>query len=274
VKKLSAFTLVHRPQREPAENVPASRAREAKARRAAPATGRLAVNPRTDEALSPPRRPQRVGLWDIDAYVGRLPALVQTLNRAQREFCFYELLAPVPAGLISQPERVRAWILHRFGRKRVPGLERNVIATDFFRRAEPVRVAQGLEYLCGMTASMIADDDDGYADWNLFSTARRRLLLVSSFELRRFANNAGRPFEVAVGAVVVAALLAARYSAVGYHDDTGCLFDYNDRRSDIVKGLKRMCIEKDCLELIPPRGRPAAEALVTALAAYTERRSS
>ena len=209
-----------------------------------------------------------VGIWDVGANVGRLPKVIAALNRAQQEYEFYQVLSAVPAGLISQPERVRAWSEALGGTRRLPGLKRNVIAADFFRRAERVRKDLPIDYLAGITASLIADEDEDEVQWNLFATWSARLVLVSSFQLREFAAKAERPFEAAVMGLVVAALLATRHSRLRFHDDTGCLFDYNEKRADIVRVLRQPRIEDGCLERIPTKHRAVALAIVRTLDRY------
>jgi hypothetical protein len=194
--------------------------------------------------------------------------VIEALNAAQDTYAFFESLAVVPARIISEPTRVRAWSRERRSSGRLEGIERNVIAGDFFERAETVRRGLGLGFLAGITSSMIADEDEEEVYYNLFSTSRGRLLLVSSYYLRAFARKAGRTFEAAVLGVTIAQLLAARYERLGFHEDRGCLFDENETRSTIVKVLRRLRIEPSCLALIPEADRAAASALVSALDAY------
>jgi hypothetical protein len=189
--RLPRFTLVHR-------------------RRAAPAVARAARRP-----PPAPRAPAaaaiavRVGLWDLGANLGRLPGLVAVLNRAQGALVFFETMAALPAGMVSRPERVRAWCRERRGQMRLPGLEPNVIAEDFYARADPVRRELGLDWLIGITPRRITGEQDGRLLWNVLSARRRRLLLVSSHGLRERAALGGAPFERAVGERALAALLAA-----------------------------------------------------------------
>jgi hypothetical protein len=250
--KLPEFTLVHQ-RRQPKGDTPGPTTRGATLR------------------ASPPRtKGKRVGIWDLGAYVGRLPQVIEAVNRAQDELVFFEAIAAMPAGTVSQPSRVRAWSNERGGPRRLPGLEANVIADDFFKRAERVRRDLGLDYLAGVTAKMIADEDEEQVYYNLFAAARQRLMLVSSYDLRKYAAKAGRPFESAVVGLVVASVLTLLHRRLEFHPDRGCLFDYNEDRAGIVKILKDPRIEDSCLQKIPPPHRPAALALVEALRRYTE----
>lgn len=218
----------------------------------------------------PATKAKRVGIWDLGAYVGRLPQVIEVVNRAQAALVFYEALAAMPTGTVSQPSRVRAWSRDRGGPRRLPGLEANVIADDFFKRAERVRRDLGLDYLAGLTSKMIADEDEEQVYYNLFAVARSRLILVSTCDLRTYAAKAKRPFESAVVGLVVAEVLTLLHRRLQFHPDRGCLFDYNEDRAGIVKILKDPRIEDSCLQKIPPSERPAAAALVEALRRYPE----
>jgi hypothetical protein len=220
------------------------------------------------KAVRPPARALQVGLWDLDAYVGGLPRVIAALNAAQQTYAFYECLAAMPAGIVSEPRRLRSWSRERTGSSRLASVERNIVAGDFFDRAERVRRDVGLDYLAGVTASMIADEDDEQVYYNLFSTSCGRLLLASTWDLRKYASKAGRTFEAAVLGVTIAQLLVARHRRVEFHDDRGCLFDSNFKRSTIVRVLREPKVEERCLSLIPAGERPAVQALVSALGAY------
>jgi hypothetical protein len=249
--KLPEFTLVHQRWQ----------ARGDKAGRAGAERAAFAGSP-------PPTKASRVGIWDLGAYVGRLPQVIEAVNRAQNELVFYEALAAMPTGTVSQPSRVRAWSKALGGPRRLPGLLANVIAEDFFKRAERVRRDLGLDYLAGLTAKMIADEDAEQVYYNLLAAARSRLILVSTCDLRKYAARAGRPFESAVVGLVVAEVLTLLHRRLEFHPDRGCLFDYNEDRAGIVKVLKDPRIEDSCLQKIPLAHRPAAVALVEALRQY------
>jgi hypothetical protein len=257
--KLPKYTLVHRKRGSPA--AAAEGVREA-AREALVAPG---------AAVSQARR---VGIWDLSAYVGHLPAVIDALNASQQDLVFYEAIAALPVGTVSQPERVRAWSKARTGSSRLPGVEENVIADDFFRRAGVVRRDLGLDYLAGITSRLVADEDEEELYWNLFSTHRGKLLLVSSAGLREYARRAGRPFEYAVAGVILAQLMEAIHPRLRFHEDRGCIFDYNEDRAGIVKMLRAPRIEESCLKLMKPAGRAAALAMVEALRQYAKGGSS
>jgi hypothetical protein len=256
--KLPRYTLVHRKR--------APRGAQGAAQPAGFVTGGAGM--RLPGAPAPA---QRVGIWDLGAYVGRLPAVIDVLNASQRDLVFYEAIAALPAGTVSRPERVRAWSQERTGSRRLPGVEDNVIAEDFFRRATVVRRDLGLDYLAGITSRLVADEDEGEIYWNLFSTCRGKLVLVSSSGLREYAQQAGRPFEYAVAGVILAQLMAALHPRLAFHQETrGCLFDYHEDRSGIVQVLKDPRIDEECLARMTPKVRTMATAMVEALRQYAK----
>lgn len=214
-----------------------------------------------------------VGIWDLGARVSRLPRIIEVLNAAQGLFTIFEVEAAIPAGMISRPERVVAWLREQTGkapsRKDRSEIENNMIAEDFYRRADIVRKDLGLDYLVGITPSMVAFEDAGQVYWNNFATYDKRLVLASTYDLRMFAEKAGRPFEVAVGGLICSMLLVAVNPKLGYHqENTGCLFDMNLDRKSIVKTIKNARIDERCMSLMRPKYRPVAEALLEALQNY------
>src|SRR5205085_8182589 len=112
---------------------------------------------------------ERVGIWDLGAWLGAgLPRLIDGLNAAQQRVAFFEVKATVPPGLTRDPERVRAWFqknvkrrLNADDRKEV---DENIISNDFFKLADAVRRDLGIEWIVGVTPSMVAGrEDDGSA---------------------------------------------------------------------------------------------------------------
>jgi len=211
-----------------------------------------------------------VGLWDLNALVSGLIPLVQRLNAAQKRFAFFNVIAAVPAGLVSDKARVAAWFKEqgphmRLTPSEVVELEDNTIAADFYPQGDKVRKEMGLDYLTGITTSTIVDEDEEEINWDLFSTEDGRILLVSSKGLREYAAQAGKPFEAAVAFVAIAELLAVLSPRVEYHEDRGCIFDCNDDRDSIVRGLRNPTIEPECLKLIPSYLQEGALALVEVL---------
>jgi hypothetical protein len=181
------------------------------------------------------RRPKviTVGIWELGTRAGYLPWLIEQLNAAQPLFTFFKIQAAIPSGIVSRPERVKAWAAEKLGhtvpKKKRDAIKDNVIAEDFFGRAERVRKDIGVELIVGVTPSMLAGDD-GEIYWNHLATSHGRTILASAYGMQEHARKAKRPLEVAVGLVAIAQLLATLNPQVEYHDDVGCVFDYNQPR--------------------------------------------
>jgi hypothetical protein len=219
-----------------------------------------------------------VALWDIDARVGGLPRIIEALNRAQELFTFFELQAPLPAGIVSRPERIIAWVrkrLHqqdkRLSKKAREEITHNVIANDFFKHATAVYQRLGVKYLVGITQGMIAgEEDDGSLYWNFFTDTDGARLLISSHDVRRYAKEAGRPFQVAIMMLVVAQVLLDVNAEAGLdvHPDTGCIFDENIHRDNVVISIRELKIEDRCLSLMDEKYREAAVKMMDVLRSY------
>lgn len=214
-----------------------------------------------------------VALWDLDARVGELPEIISLLNKSQPVFTFFDLQAPIPSGLVIQSEHFAAWAQKRLekpvSKKEREQFQDNLMSNDFYKHARGVYKNLGVDYLVGVTQYMVAGEEDGEYFWNYFSTSSNRIILVSTYDVREFARQAGRPFEVAVGMLVIAQLLATINKKVKFHEDTGCLFDFNESRVSFINSIKEAKIEPRCLERIETKYRAAAEAMMKALRAYS-----
>jgi hypothetical protein len=217
---------------------------------------------------------QRIGVWDLGAWLASLPQLLNRLNAVQQSLTFFMVQAMVPSGLIREPEGVIAWLTALCGRPPTPKRRKEiadnvVIDDDFFAVAKRIRTDLAVDYLVGITPSMIAgDDEDDGAYWDFFSSGLGRIGLASSAELRKFAAKSGRPLEAYLGMIIVAQVLALMSPKIEYHDDNGCLFDFNYERVGIIKSLKNLHIDPRCLKAIPVKHRAAALSLVRLLRNY------
>ena len=191
-----------------------------------------------------------VGVWDLNSYCSELPAAIELLNEPQKKLAFFPVRAAIHAGLISDKERVRAWVKShrtRLTAEQERELEENTIAEDFYPQAEMVRKQSGLDCLVGITRSMIAFEEDGKALFNYFITHQGKELLVSTYGLAEYAKRAGRPLEVVVAANTLSIALVALSPKLGYHDETrGCVFDMNDDRDSIVETMRSLLIDEEC----------------------------
>ncbi len=216
-----------------------------------------------------------VAIWDLDAKVSGLSEIVAAINKAQPIFTFFELRAPVPAGLVVRSDAFKRWALSRFGwhvtKKDEQEFKDNLLFDDFERFARVVRESIGVDYLVGITQQMVAFQEGRKVYWNYFSTYNQRVVLSSAYQMREFAKKAGRPLEVAIAGIVIAQLLQILSRKISYHENRGCLFDYNEERDTIVETIRKTEIDPQCLSLIDEKYRAAAEKMVKALRSYSSK---
>jgi hypothetical protein len=208
---------------------------------------------------------RKVGILDLAAWVSVLPRLIQRLNAAQDQFTFFDVQAPVPAGLIKKGDwyaDVKGFDLDARERKEI---STQIYANEFFRVAEGIRANLGLDYLVGLTAAMVAGIEKGSLYWNHFSTGRGALMLVSTADLREYASKANRSFEALVGYVLLGQFLCATNPKLRFHSNRGCLFDYNADRVSIAKSAVNPTIEAECAARIEPQYRKSAQKLTQLL---------
>lgn len=213
-----------------------------------------------------------VGLLDLGAWVTGLPKLLEVLNDCQSRFVFLEVQTPVPAGLVKEKENLVAWAEKQLGKKKLArtdrsDLGRNMLADEFMYFGKSARESNGLDTLIGLTSAMIAFLKGQILQWNYYAFGTQNVGLVSTCDLREFAKDAGRPYEAAIGMLIVGQLLALRNSELEYHPETrGCVFDFNEARSDLIVSIRAMRIEKQCVgKILDPKDREAAIALIKAL---------
>jgi hypothetical protein len=212
-----------------------------------------------------------VAIWDLGARVGQLPQLIYQMNAVQSSFTFFSVQAAIPAGPLTRSTNAD-WVRQytaRLNKSELNEIASNVFADSFFKPAQTVRQELGVDYLVGITPSLVAVEEDDVLYWNYFSTSSGRLMLASSYDLRRYARVAGRSFEVAVAIVVLGILIATVNPRSVFHEDTGCLFDFNGNRDSIVEVIRMPQIEPVCLKRIKEKYRAAAAALMELLRNYS-----
>lgn len=207
----------------------------------------------------------KVGILDLGVWMSELPALLKKLNSAQSQFRFYEVQAPVPAGLVKRA----VWYTSqgfKLSGKEQKQLERQINANEFYRVGANLREYFRIDYLVAISPFKIAGLAKKELYWNYFSVNEGPVVLASTNELRNFADIAGRPFAAMVGFVIVGQLVCAANPKVQFHADRGCLFDFNEKRVTIAHAALKPHIEPSCMNLIEPRFRDSAAALVRVLA--------
>jgi len=219
--------------------------------------------------LSRGQKVLRVGVLDMGAWIGHLPSLIESINGVQSLFTLFEVQAAMPAGLRRTPDGLAKWLEYKSGES-VSKSERNsiagdhVLADEFLVAADATRKSLSLDYLVGVTPAFVAGVDHEFY-WNHFSAHEGRCILVSVADVRKFASEAGRPFEVGVGVLIVAALLVATNPVLEFHDDTGCVFDYNESRVSLVETIRELRIDDQCRKLLKRRELAALLAVIQVL---------
>jgi hypothetical protein len=216
-----------------------------------------------------------IGVWSLNAWLGSvLGEIVDAFNAKQSTFVFFEIDSLVPAGLISKPERMVPWLRKVTGREPDERTQReirdNLIANEYFDLAKDVRTDLGLDYIVGITPSMVAGlEDDGGVYYNYFSTFEGEAVLASTNQLHEYAEKSGWPFEAFLANIIMSQFLVAMFwPKLGYHPDRGCLFDQNRRRAAIIDKVVDPEIEADCMEQIDLPFRAATKALLDQLGSY------
>ncbi|MBB5696518.1 hypothetical protein [Muricoccus pecuniae] len=214
---------------------------------------------------------RRVGVWDLEVNAGFLPDVLERLNAIQDVFAFEMVDVAVPRAVSTGGESTLAWARERIDSRRVArsakDLRRNVVASRLKIIGAQVRLTFGFDLVVVLTPDMIAFEDGGETFWNFFSWADDSVVIVSAADVRDFARQADRPFEVGLSAMMLAQVLEELlHPAVDFHkENRGCLFDFNEERATLVHTFRALRIEPSCLESIPEPYRTAAESMVGAL---------
>ncbi|HSB09704.1 MAG TPA: hypothetical protein VLM38_09490 [Blastocatellia bacterium] len=220
-----------------------------------------------------------VAIWDLDAKVDGLTEVMETLNKSQPVFTFFDLRAPVPAGLVIHSEFFTEWARRRMkfrvSKKEKANLRSNLMFNDFYDYARVVREQTGVDYLVGITRYKVAWEDGEDVYWDYFTTSDKGVILVSAYDMREYSSEAGRPLETAMAGMVIAQLLQELHKKALFHtENRGCLFDFNDERDTIVESIRAARIEDKCLMKIDAKYRDAARSMVKALKDYSPKREA
>jgi hypothetical protein len=90
--------------------------------------------------------------------------------------------------------------------------------------------------------------------------------LVSTVDVRQYAEEAEQPFETGVMYIALGQLIVAmHWPRMGFHDDEGCILDYNANRHNVVRGLRRPAIDRRCYSLLRPAMRQPIARLLSLL---------
>ena len=216
------------------------------------------------------------GIWDLGAWVGGLPDVIQVMNQAQERVMFFEVQSAIPSSIVSNKRRVIEWAEQQLKRPQTAREKREqtdaVIDLDFFALAEPVRKDVGVHYLIGVTPDAIAgevDDEEGHVvHSDFYCSVDTKTSLVSTAGLREYAEQANRTFEFAVAFVIVSVVFSTLNTKIGYHENKNCLMDYNYDRSNITGRLAEPAICADCAKASRPKVLKTAQILLGQLSQY------
>ncbi len=229
-------------------------------RKSAPATAAVAAGP---------KRPARIGIWDLNASAGSLPHLLDAIEDAQSYFSFYCVEAAFQIGLTTPGDHVAVeWNRRTGGSMSIAEAAVNVCASPIFAAAQPVLEALPIEWLVIVVRSMIADESDPADAWyNLFATTHERMVLLSTLDLREYAAEADRPFESAVAGTALSMVIQ---SLVPNLEPTpGTIFDFCENRHDIVRLIRTPQIDAGNRTKIPPLILEPTEKILRVLTEYT-----
>jgi hypothetical protein len=206
-----------------------------------------------------------VGILDLGARVSELPRLIERMNKAQDRMVFIEVQTPVPAGMMKTGATVVAEFERAVNRPlrddEKQDVVRNMPVNDFLTFAESVQQKNELDLLVGITPAMLAFHEDNEFFWNYFSYGNDGpLSVVSTFGLRAYAARAGRPFEAAVGLLIVGQLISNRNNLDFHEDNRGCPLDFNEDRESLVESIRAMRFDAACLNELVARDPDEAKS--------------
>jgi hypothetical protein len=189
----------------------------------------------------------KVALVDIDSGVGFLPELAERANAAQDYYHFRVSYPPVPTATIAAGYNKKTGVVTpaKFDLKHGAIVEGKLVQITWAPRLDEILAGLPktlkVDMACCLTANMIGDGKE----YDLFTCplkANSKVMLISTFDARRYAEKAGVSFEMAVLFLCLGQLLSSDPKLdLSFHDETaGCLMDYCDDRDDVVVGLKHM----------------------------------
>ncbi len=212
----------------------------------------------------------RIAVWDIGISASELGEVLEEWNALKGPFAFTQVFISAPRQLLLAGERTievaKKWIRDVDDR---PEIQSNIFVEGVNAVAEDVRRRLGFDKIAVLTPHMLAFLEGGGFCYNYFSVSMGRVIIVSGFDLRNYARKARRPFASAVGGLLLAQVLVNEYPRLGFHQETrGCLLDFNRDRGGLVQTLRKMRVEKSCLEQLPESARAYAAKMADILAEF------
>jgi hypothetical protein len=183
--------------------------------------------------------------------------------------------------LISRPPKVLTWAktaIKRAGKRFGPAQAKEIrpltlIDSDFYRIGKAVssNLKVQPDVLVGITPAWIAGvDENRRVFFDFFSSTQAHMAIVTTTDMRRSAEKAGRPIEVAVALTVVAQVLVGLNRDLHFHEHKNrvyCLFDIPDI-DQWIRIVRRPAVEGRCLDRMKPAHREALLRILEALDKY------
>jgi len=245
------------------EWLPSGRAK--KAQKAHPPLLRTGMSNRETKA-------RRVGIWDMGAWVGYLEDILNLWNDCQSAFRFQAVYLSVPQQLTQGGDRTLAIARKRLSPRRIAthaaDLRDNLHTDGLYPIADRIKDTLTYDQLVCLTPLMIASNEGDGMIWNFFSESDDGVIFISAYEVREFARKAKRPFEAAIGMLILAQILMDACDLDSHSETRGCLFDFNEDRESLIVGLKKMDIDPICFSKIKPDLRKPAAQLLDVLRNY------
>lgn len=221
-------------------------------------------------------KPLTIGLWDLNDTLEGMGDMILRVNSVQNRYRFFDLVADAPPGIVSKPGKIKAMVedINSRRRKRRFGMPSSIGSTiiddEFFAMAKTMRERFGLDQLIGLTPYRVSsfEANEVLCDYFSSSSGELPLSIVSYDELRKFAHQVGKPFEAALLGQVIAQVLAVQFDDIEFHDDTGCLFDFNNIRADYTRFLRAPKLDEACLGHIDSRYRSAVLSIIGLIGEY------
>ncbi|WP_146014281.1 hypothetical protein [Paraburkholderia rhynchosiae] len=212
-----------------------------------------------------------IGLIDLGARIADFDDLLARLNASQNAFFFVEVQAPMPAGLVRSARHVKAWVeSNRGGRlteQEVKTVEPALFADDFVYFGKVIKEETAVDLLIGVAPTFLAQIGEDGPDWRLHTSGGESIGMISTRHVRQYASQAERPYEAAVGMLIVGQAVTWSDDDLQYHKETrGCVLDFNDEPDEMAVSIRAMTIEERCVDAFAEeRYGEAARAMMNAL---------
>lgn len=176
----------------------------------------------------------RCGIVDIDSGLPNLRQIAERMNYIQNFFLF--TCASIPS--IQTQKAVVSY-------KGVENLSMGLIPKAFYDHKQYLNV----DLVACLTKYSLSFERGGEPHYNYFSmpsTVDDRFMFLSTHLLYNFAKQAKCTFEKGIAYIMISQLLVY-FTDCRYHETKECLMDFCQKRSDMVKGLKKMRLCPECL---------------------------